>query len=357
MPVEALYQEVLKWHRIEYAITDAAHRVFDHSPGLLRLTSLGRSGLPGGRVFGSHPKVEDLFDELIGYEDDLERVRCGELPYLKIEKINRRYRDEREGYFTLTVVPFPPGLLLMATDVTAETLLAQRVLQHRNELDLLTGQLARAHTQLDGMLHRFLPHPVADQVLAEPENVRPGGELRLVTTFFADIRGYSRLAEVLEPTDLLDLLNRHFGLIGKVITRRGGLIHQYAGDMLMASFNTLDNQPDHALRAVHTAQETQAALRKMVAEHEPYASQVQFGMGVNTGPAVVGFIGYEERIDYVAIGAATNIAFRLCSKAQPGQILIGPETYAAVGKAIPARSLGELTLKNQNMTITMYEVC
>jgi class 3 adenylate cyclase/DNA-binding NarL/FixJ family response regulator len=229
---------------------------------------------------------------------------------------------------------------------------AQHELAERRRAE---AALRESEAKLNYLIHRFVPGAVAEQLMASKQEVRLGGERRTVSVLFADIRGYTALTEALDPPALMDLLNTYFGIVGRVILKYGGTINQYAGDMIMASFNAPDPQPDHAERAVQAALEAQAALT----DHRWNSKEsltAEFGMGVNTGPVVVGYLGFEDRFDYATLGETTNIAFRLSSTAERGQVLIGPETLALVRRHVEVQALGPLMLKGRVEPLPVYLV-
>jgi adenylate cyclase len=258
----------------------------------------------------------------------------------------------RDGFLSLSIVPFVPGLLLMVTDVSAEGRIEQRVTQQRNELDLLAAQLTVERATLEDLFRRFVPKAVASRAIANPQAVHVSGERRVISVLFADMRGYTALMNEYEPAEFMALLNAHYAVLGNVIGTRGGTLSQHAGDMLMALFNAPEEQPDHALRATQAALEARAALRVL---QDNAQAKVQFGMAVNTGVAIVGYLGYEEQLDYSAIGDVTNVAARLSGLAQGEQVLLGPATHEAVRAQVATREFGSVQLKGHAQPLRVYE--
>lgn len=350
MPSEAIFREVLSQQGIEYAACDAERRVYDYSHGLVRLVN-PLSGPVRGR------RLEALFDELAEMERTVDQVRDWELPSFIIEKVFRQLTDGRQVYLTFSIFPYAPGVILMVRDVTTEGELEQRVTQQRNELDLLTGQLAVANARLDNLLHRFMPAAVADQAISNPDSVRPGGERRVATVLFADVRGFTSLAEITQPEEIMHLLNEHFSLVGGILNAHGGTINQYSGDMVMAIFNAPRDLPGHALQAVQAGLEIQqvlSLLRQQTVLQEDWPV-FDFGIGINTGLTVAGYLGCEGRFDYTAIGNTTNIAARLASQAEGGQVLIGARTWELVQEKVKTRAIGTQTLRGVASPQEIYE--
>jgi class 3 adenylate cyclase len=233
---------------------------------------------------------------------------------------------------------------------------ASRYARQQEELSLLRRYLRDANERLDFIVHHFVPGNLVAHLIDERELPRLGGQRRTVTLLFADIRNYMTVAEMLEPEMVMGLLNRYYAVIGRIITERGGTINQYAGDQVMAIFNAPDEQPDHAIRAVRTALQVQAEVSKLNSDL-PAGERViavQFGIGINTGPAVVGYLGFEDRFDYTALGDTTNVAARLSAAVPSGQVWIGPETFEAVHEFIPTCPIGELKLKGKAKPVMVY---
>ena len=189
---------------------------------------------------------------------------------------------------------------------------------------------------------RFLPQQLVDDVMLDPtKEVKPGGRRQTVTVLFADLRGFTTLSEAHPPEVVVDLLNRFFTLMSEVIFRHGGTLDKYIGDGVMALFGAPYSTERDAVKAVRAAVEMQ---RFIVTFNEELAAAalptIGLGIGVSTGPAIVGFIGSETRLDYTAIGDTVNIAARLEHLATAGQIIISEYTMQALDAGIsytPAR--------------------
>ncbi|HYD33657.1 MAG TPA: adenylate/guanylate cyclase domain-containing protein, partial [Methylophilaceae bacterium] len=137
------------------------------------------------------------------------------------------------------------------------------------------------------------------------------GKSREITVLFSDIRGFTTLSEKCTPEQIVELLNAYFSLQSEVIFRHGGTLDKYIGDAIMAFWNAPVDQADHALRAVEAALEMGEKLEVFRAQAGEIGSELEVGIGVHTGPAVVGFIGSANRQDYTAIGDTVNLASRI----------------------------------------------
>lgn len=184
-----------------------------------------------------------------------------------------------------------------------------------------------------------------------------GGVKRLVTVLFVDIRGFTTMSENLEPEQVVSILNEYLNLCAEAIFKYEGTLDKYIGDAAMALFGAPLEIEDHAFKAVQTAYHMQQGAQRLSARlMEKYGRTVSFGVGVNTGDAVVGNIGASHRLDYTAIGDAVNTAARLESNAKPGQVLLSAATYAFVKDRVDVRPLGELSVKGKSRSIEVYEL-
>jgi len=209
----------------------------------------------------------------------------------------------------------------------------------------------RLYRQLDTLFRSYMSPDVATALLADPSQAALGGEVVEVTVLFADLRGFTSFSERSSPGEVVELLNACFARAVPVVLERGGTVTHFAGDALMALFNAPARQPDHALRAARAA----LALQASVAEVAPGRDDApRFRVGVNTGPALVGNIGSDELRHYTAIGDAVNVASRLETAADPGQVLIGAATRATLGDAATVTPVGPLQLKGKEDPVEAF---
>jgi adenylate cyclase len=203
---------------------------------------------------------------------------------------------------------------------------------------------------------------VAPQVVQEilntgKENLRLGGNRKEITALFVDIRGFTPLSEKATPEEVVGILNEYLNLCAEAIFKYEGTLDKFIGDATMAIFNAPLDLKDHAFRAVQTAwamKEGSVKLQGII--QEKFGKNVRFGIGINTGQAVVGNIGAEIRMDYTAIGDTVNTAARLESNAKPGQILMSKTTYDLVKDRVKAEYLGEIKVKGKSDGIPVYQL-
>jgi len=204
---------------------------------------------------------------------------------------------------------------------------------------------------------RVVAPRVRDRLLNEAalHGTRLAGARQVVTTLFADVRGFTTLSEQLPPEDLFALLNEHLNLAAQAVLEYEGTIDKFMGDAVMALFNVPDPQSDHALRAVRAALDMQRRLAAHRREQHP-ATDIHFGVAITTGEAIVGNVGTAELFNYTAIGDVVNLAKRLQENAAPGQILLSAAAYAAVVGDIEARPLNPVQVKGRTALEQVYEV-
>jgi class 3 adenylate cyclase len=174
-----------------------------------------------------------------------------------------------------------------------------------------------------------------------------------VSILFADLQRFTPFAERSTPTEVVALLNEYFGAIVPIIFDAGGTVVQFVGDAVMAIFNAPLRQPDHAARASRAALALQAAVSSIASGD---TARPRFRVGVNTGTAVVGNIGGQSLRNFTAIGDAVNLAARLQTYAEAGQVVIGQRTYELVRDEAITRSLGTPSLKGKSDPIAVYEL-
>lgn len=203
---------------------------------------------------------------------------------------------------------------------------------------------------------------VAPQVVKEiaksgSYEIRLGGENRDVAVLFVDIRGFTPLSESLEPEQVVDILNSYLELTTNCIFRHGGTLDKFIGDATMAVFNAPFDTEDYVYKAVLAAWDIVQGGNKIEEQFvERYGKHVGFGVGVNCGPAVVGNIGCDFRMDYTAIGDTVNTAARLESNAPRGTVYISNSVYEQVKDRITVEEVGEIPLKGKSKGVFVYSV-
>jgi adenylate cyclase len=227
-----------------------------------------------------------------------------------------------------------------------------------NEINQMSQGL-RERERLKLNFTRYVSQHVMEKILKAESVAKLEGERRKITVLFSDIRQFTELAERLPPEQVVSLLNEYFESMLEVIFHHQGTLDKFLGDGIMVEFGApLDDQIQEK-HAVMTAVEMQRELRKLLEKWEKEGKpQIEIGIGVHTGLAVVGNIGSEKRIEYTAIGDTVNVAARLeqATKLLKKSILISDTTYEAIKNEFKAGSLGPMILPGRKEAITVYSI-
>jgi adenylate cyclase len=213
---------------------------------------------------------------------------------------------------------------------------------------------------VNGVIRRFLPTQVASGIVNEQLHAEFGHERRKITVFFSDVRNFSEIADQLEPEDLSRLLNEYLSEMTHIADRYGATVDQYYGDGILIYFGApmATTDADHAQRAVKMGLDMLARVRELsdrwlteLLEH-PFEIRI----GINTGYASVGNYGSTNRMSYMAVGRAVNLAARLQTHCQPGAMLVSHSTWLLVRDAFAFESRGEIEVKGSHLPVRIYEI-
>lgn len=204
---------------------------------------------------------------------------------------------------------------------------------------------------------RLFERMVSPQVIEQfnPDQIQLGGERCQITTLFADLRGFTSLAEQIDPEILVSVLNHYLGAAAEAILAEGGTIDKFMGDAVMAIFNAPLTQTDHTLRAVRASLHMRSIARSCQEELFPQV-RLSFGIGIHYGEAVLGLVGTEQRLEYTAIGDSVNTAKRLQENAAPGQVLLSAQAFAQVSQLVSARLIEPIVAKGKKEPLQVYEL-
>jgi len=218
------------------------------------------------------------------------------------------------------------------------------------------------HDRIFSLFARQTSPNVLNQLLktANDVDLQLGGEQRTISVVFIDMRGYTTIAEMLPPAQVMNIIKTYIGLIADTLLRYGATLTHYGGDQIMAIFNAPLDQPDHAERAVRA---TIIAIQEISRFNHSNAVQLLpvqavFGAGINTGKAVVGNVGTDQRHFYTAIGDTVNIAARLCAQAEPRAIYLGHDTISEDlgGLYEIVEPLGSFQIKGRVQPLDAYRI-
>lgn len=227
-------------------------------------------------------------------------------------------------------------------------------IRSQDEIGLLAD---RINTMIKGLRERLhLTKFVSDETveavrLADLSGVSLGGERRVATVLFSDIRGFTAYSENVDPEQVIGMLNSILNEQAQVVRAHGGDIDKFVGDELMAVFQG----EDMVERALTCSIELQ---KKIAAVCTVRAEDISIGIGINTGSMVMGAMGCVDRMDYTVIGDSVNLGARLCGVAQEGEIIVSEQSIAELPKdhSFQLQSHEPITVKGKQQTITIYSL-
>ena len=222
--------------------------------------------------------------------------------------------------------------------------LEQRVSEQLAEV----GRLAR--------MKRFLSPQVADLILAGGGEDPLKSHRREITVVFLDLRGFTAFTETADPEEVMGVLREYHAEMGRLIMAHQGTLERFAGDGIMIFFNDPVVLENPAVSAVRMALEMQARFAELGVGWKKRGYELGMGIGIAQGYATLGAIGFEQRWDYGAIGNVTNVAARLCSEANGGQVLVSQRVMGKVEQLVEAEQVGVLSLKGLSRQIQTFNV-
>lgn len=211
--------------------------------------------------------------------------------------------------------------------------------------------------KVKGVLNKVVSPEIAEEITKG--QIHLGGEEKLITVFFADIRNFTHMSENMAPREVVEMLNTCMTKISHVIDEFGGVIDKYVGDEVMALFGAPLEKEDSALKAVQCAEQMISVLKQWNEERKGNnLPPVEVGIGIHTGLVLVGNMGAENRLNYTVIGSNVNLAARMCSIAKGMEILISEETLEQNGVRdhFKVEKLPPTELKGFHQSFILYKV-
>ncbi len=218
-------------------------------------------------------------------------------------------------------------------------------------------QEQRAKEQREMVLSRFLDRRLVKSLVAEGvklEDIK--SQTRPITILFSDIRGFTALSETRTAEEVVALLNRYFTMQTETVFHHGGTLDKFIGDAIMAFWNAPTDDAQHAVHAVACALDMVATLERFNIENAASGILLDIGIGLHTGPAVVGFVGSQRKLEYTAIGDTVNLGSRLEGETKGrARVLVSGATRAACGDAFHFTDFGSITVKGRQAAVQVFE--
>ena len=231
-------------------------------------------------------------------------------------------------------------------------LLTQEELKDKEQL---TEREKQERIKTRNLLDRIMDRKIVEEVMKNPDKTY--SDRIKITTLLADVRGFTTMSENMNPREVVDLLNGFFSALTPIIFKYDGTLDKYIGDEIMALFGPPKPRGNHAEMAILCALEMRTAFKKLqVKWKREKGLDLEMGIALNTGDAIVGFIGSENLTNYTAIGDSVNTAARLEDVTPAGKIYITEFTYREVADFIEARPVSSVAFKGKSKKVDYFEV-
>jgi PAS domain S-box-containing protein len=305
------------------------HRILKVNRAMERLI-----GLPAADVVGK--TVEEVFADYHGlpigeFADEVERQ--GTITLRK----HRLFTDDGREFY--------------------QYIKGQLFYNHKGETKgviVIVDDISRTELMRDTFSRYLSPH-VLQQVLSHQHRPALESARRELTVLFADIRNFTRFAEVHRPEEVVQLLNEYLDIMVEIVFAYEGTLDKFLGDGLLALFGTPLPQPDHPHRAVQVAIAMQRAISDFNTRRARRgAITLEIGIGINSGEAIVGNIGSERRMEYTAVGDMVNVAQRLQARTRGGEILISDTTLPHVTSLVTVHTTLEEHVKGRRQPVRAH---
>lgn len=222
----------------------------------------------------------------------------------------------------------------------------------------LESRVQEQVTQLGRMnqLKNFLPQRVAELVLTEGGNALLEPRRRQVVVCAIDLRGFTAFSETAEPEEIIAVLREYYAAMGAVVERHGGTVERFAGDGMVIFFNAPVeiSAPEHA--AASAALEMQEVFKSLRLRWATQGHDLGLGVGLSSGYATIGAIGFANHWQYAAIGTVTNLSARLCADAAHGQVLATSRITAKIEDLVETEAMGEKTMKGLQKPVPVFQI-
>ncbi len=239
--------------------------------------------------------------------------------------------------------------LLLFTSIAHQTAQFIKITEMARKIEMQAATRAR--------FQRLLSPDLAEMVVSGELKVEKGGESRVATVLFADIRDFTSMCENMEAAEVLEMLNEYYEMIVEIAFLYKGTVDKFMGDAIMLVWGAPIAYPDDPVRAVRAALDMQTALREFNKIREARGQRpIRIGIGINTEALVAGYIGSNRTMSYSVVGNAVNVASRLCSGAKGGEIIISEGTGQQVSERFDVAELGPVQVRGKSRPLKVYRV-
>ena len=240
--------------------------------------------------------------------------------------------------------------------------LNRTVLTQAQKIDALNQNLENEVTRQEheisrlGRLKQFLAPQVAELVVAEGTDTLLDTHRRYIACLFCDIRNFTAFSEAVEPEDVIMILQAFHDRIGSLISDHGGTIGYRSGDGVMVFFNDPIPCDQPVLKAVRLSLDIMAAFEDVRGSSQKLGHEIGLGIGISSGHATLGLVGFQGRSDYTAIGGVVNTASRLCDLAEDKQVLISRRAHLDIEGEVQVEAFGQFDLKGISNPLEIFSV-
>ena len=233
----------------------------------------------------------------------------------------------------------------------------QDALKAMERIEELNKQLNRRNELLQKTFGRYLSDEIVNELTESPQGLTLGGRKRIVTVLMSDLRGFTALCEHIEPEPMILMLNHYLEEMIDAIEKYNGTLIEIEGDGILAVFGALGEDPAHAEHAVAAALSMQSRLTQVNAWNEERGyPNLQMGIGINSGEAIVGNIGSEKRTRFNVIGSQVNLCGRIESYTVDGQVFISPNTRELVSAELTISGRMVVRPKGVEEELELYQI-
>ena len=231
-----------------------------------------------------------------------------------------------------------------------------QLLRYADDLAHSYDQLKKEE-QLRTHLSRYIGNDLIEQIMQSNDTLLQKNHRKVITVMFADIRSFTAISEQMEPEDVVAMLNEYFSIMVAIVFKHNGMLDKFVGDQLMAVFGHMSDKArgveDGLLAALEMQEAADQLMKKRAKNRQP---TFLVGIGMNTGHAIIGNVGSENRMDYTVIGDTVNAGARFETLAKGGEIIIGEQTSILRPRSIKLNKRLKLKVKNRSMPVVCYMV-